>query len=111
MKRRTRNLRFALAASALVLALGATQAAVVPVTPQTRERQSRSVRAHQRPHFQGWVTGALSVFRFAGWIAPAPASVPSVYVPPSASPTLFGGPEVPLVETTARESVDSHDPI
>jgi len=105
---KSRTLRVVIIALALVLVLGATQAAVAP---QAKETKGQTTKAGHRTHFHGFIAGAMNFFRLAQWMVPGPT--PPVFVPPTAPPetTLLLGAPQDLVETTARPITDDQNPI
>lgn len=108
MKRRNRNLRVVMIALALVLALGATQAAVAP---QLNETNGHTQRAQHRTYFHGFIAGAMKFVRLGQWLVPAPTPLPYVAPTPPPEPTfLLGAPKDPE-ETTHDKLIDDSTPM
>jgi len=110
MKRRNRNLRVLLVAAVLLLAIGATQAAVIPRASDGSETRSQRTHATRSLHY--WVTSVLRLVNLGDWFTPMPNPAP-VLQPPSPdlppNPTPFNAPVDPDA-TCTRKTVDDNHP-
>ena len=110
MAHRNRTLRVALAAAVLSVALGATQAAVIP-----RADTGPDVRARNEATrvFHGWVPTFLKVVRIGTWLTPLPTP------PPELEPPATDDPLAPVAldaskdreKLSTRKAVDGADPM
>lgn len=107
MRRPNSSLRVAIVAAFLVLALGATQAAVLPQAKDVGG--DRTFKAGPRAHFHGFLDGVSKFFRLGQWLMVYPTAPPAP-VPPSSDTETLGAPQRTM-ETTARPITDDGTPM